>query len=164
MYDQYVETWQAFKEILDSGRVKAIGVSNFKIPHLQRLIDETGTVPALNQVELHPWFPQTELREFHDQHGIVTESWGPIGQGKGVLEEPTLAEIAQETGKSAAQVVLRWHVQNGLVAIPKSVNPDRIRQNLDVFDFELSEDQMARIAKLDSGKRLGPDPEHASFR
>jgi 2,5-diketo-D-gluconate reductase A len=164
MYDQYVETWKAFEELVASGRVKAIGVSNFTERHLQRLLDETGTVPALNQVELHPWFPQTALREFHAQHGIVTEAWSPIGQGKGLLEEQVIADLAKEKGRSPAQVVLRWHVQNGLVAIPKSVNPERIKQNLDVFDFELSDEDMARIATLDSGKRLGPDPETASFR
>ena len=164
MYDEYVETWKAFEEILASGRVKAIGVSNFKEPHLQRLFDETGAVPVLNQVELHPWFPQTALRAFHAKHGIVTESWSPIGQGKGLLEEQVIADLAKEKGRTPAQVVLRWHVQSGLVAIPKSVNPERIKQNLDVFDFELSDDDMAKIATLDSGKRLGPDPETASFR
>ncbi|RKS80222.1 diketogulonate reductase-like aldo/keto reductase [Motilibacter peucedani] len=164
MYDQYVETWKAFEELHASGRVRAIGVSNFTKETLQRLFDETDTVPVLNQIELHPRFPQAELREFHAQHGIVTEAWSPIGQGKGLLDEPVLAEIAQAHGKTPAQVVLRWHVQLGIVAIPKSVNPERIAQNIQVFDFELSDDDMARIATLDTGERMGPDPATASFR
>jgi diketogulonate reductase-like aldo/keto reductase len=164
MYDEYVETWEAFKEILASGRVKAIGVSNFKIPHLQRLIDETGTVPALNQVELHPWFPQTELREFHAQHGIVTESWSPIGQGKGLLDDPVVVRVAERVGRTPAQVVLRWHVQHDIVPIPKSVTPERIRSNIDVFDFELSDADIADLAGLASGRRIGPDPDTFAMR
>ncbi|RZS89580.1 diketogulonate reductase-like aldo/keto reductase [Motilibacter rhizosphaerae] len=164
MYDEYVETWKAFEELLASGRVRSIGVSNFTKEHLQRLFDETGTVPVINQIELHPRFPQAELREFHAQHGIITESWSPIGQGKGLLDEPVLKEIGEQYGKSPAQVVLRWHVQLGLVAIPKSVTPSRIAENLDVFDFALSDDDLAKIATLETGERIGPDPATASFR
>jgi len=164
MYDEYVETWKAFEELRASGRVRSIGVSNFTIEHLQRLMDETGTVPVLNQVELHPRFPQAELRAFHAQNGIITESWSPIGQGRGLLEDPVLVDLAKEKGKSPAQIVLRWHVQLGLVAIPKSVTPSRIAENLDIFDVELTGEDMTRIAAMETGERLGPDPATASFR
>ena len=164
MYDEYVETWKAFEEIKQSGRVRSIGVSNFTLETLTRLFDETGTVPSVNQIELHPAFPQAVLREFHAQHGIVTESWSPIGQGKGLLDSPVLAQIGAAHDRTPAQVVLRWHVQLGLVAIPKSVTPARITENLDVFDFELTDDELAQIATLETGVRIGPDPATASFR
>ena len=157
--DLYVATWKAFGELPADGRVRAVGVSNFTPAHLQRLLDETGVVPALNQVELHPWFPQEELRAFHREHGIVTEAWSPIGQGGELLAEPVLAEIGAELGRSPAQVVLRWHLQLGNVVIPKSVTPERIRANIDVLDWELSEEQVARVSGLARGTRLGPDPE-----
>ncbi|MDQ1630208.1 MAG: hypothetical protein QOJ32_784 [Frankiaceae bacterium] len=157
--DRYVDTWKALEKIYADGRARAIGVSNFTERHLNRLFDETGVVPAINQVELHPKLPQEELRAFHASHQIVTEAWSPIGQGKGLLEDPTLTSIAEAHGKSAAQVVLRWHMQLGNVAIPKSVTPDRIQQNIEVFDFELSDADMGAITALGSGERVGPDPE-----
>jgi 2,5-diketo-D-gluconate reductase A len=158
MFDQYVDTWRAFEQLQADGRIRSIGVSNFEIEHLQRLAAETGTVPAVNQVELHPQFPQAELRDYHAEHGIITESWGPLGQGKGLLDDPHITAIAEAKGRTPAQVVLRWHLQLGCVAIPKSVTPDRIRENLDVFDFDLDDADLAQISELDTGQRLGPDP------
>ncbi|WP_327327020.1 aldo/keto reductase [Streptomyces sp. NBC_01210] len=154
----YVETYKAFEKIYADGRAKAIGVSNFAAEHLERLIGETSVVPAVNQIELHPQLQQTELRAFHAEHGIRTEAWSPLGQGKGLLEVPTVVAIAQKHGRTPAQVVLRWHLQIGNVAIPKSVTPSRIRENFDVFGFELDADDLAALAALDEGKRLGPDP------
>jgi 2,5-diketo-D-gluconate reductase A len=155
----YVETWAALQEIKQTGRAKAVGVSNFKVPHLERLIGETGIVPAINQVELHPRFQQTELRAFHAEHKIVTESWSPLGQGR-VMKDPLIAGIAQKHGRTPAQVALRWHLQNGFVAIPKSVTPSRIVENFQVFDFELTEEDMAKVATLDNNRgRIGPDPD-----
>jgi diketogulonate reductase-like aldo/keto reductase len=157
--DRYVDTWKAFEKIYADGRARAIGVSNFTQRHLNRLFEETGVVPAINQIELHPRLPQDEMRAFHAANGIVTEAWSPIGQGKGLLEDPTLKAIAEAVGKTPAQVVLRWHVQLGNVAIPKSVTPDRIQQNIEVFDFELSDADMGAITALGTGERVGPDPE-----
>jgi diketogulonate reductase-like aldo/keto reductase len=157
--DRYVDTWKAFEKIYADGRARAIGVSNFTQRHLNRLFEETGVVPAINQIELHPRLPQDELRAFHAANGIVTEAWSPIGQGKGLLEDATLTAIADAVGKSPAQVVLRWHMQLGNVAIPKSVTPDRIQQNIEVFDFELSDADMGAITALGTGERVGPDPE-----
>jgi 2,5-diketo-D-gluconate reductase A len=157
--DLYVETWQALQHIYSEGRARAIGVSNFTQRHLNRLLTETDVVPSVNQVELHPRFPQDELRAFHDQHGIVTEAWSPIGQGQGLLDDPVITGIAERIGRTAAQVVLRWHVQRGTVVIPKSVTPERIRSNIEVFDFELEQADMAALTGLGSGQRIGPDPE-----
>jgi len=157
--DRYVETWKAFDELRRDGRIRSIGVSNFTIDHLQRLLDETGVVPAVNQVELHPYFPQDELRAFHAEHGILTEAWAPLGQGKGLLAEPVLTDIGKARDKSPAQVALRWHLQLGNVVIPKSVTPSRIRENFDVFDFSLDDAEMEQISGLATGKRLGPDPQ-----
>lgn len=157
--DKYVETWKAFEKLHSEGRVKSIGVSNFQIPHLRRLFEETEITPALNQIELHPNLQQSDLRAFHREHGIVTEAWSPIGQGKGLLEDSTLTSLAEKYGKSAAQIVLRWHIQLGNVAIPKSATPARIRQNIEVFDFELADDDMTVLAGLETGKRVGPDPD-----
>ncbi len=157
--DTYVETWKALEKVHADGRARAIGVSNFTERHLTRLFDETEIVPAVNQVELHPRLPQEQLRAFHAQHQIVTEAWSPIGQGKGLLEDPTLVALAETKGTSPAQVVLRWHVQLGNVAIPKSVTPSRIKDNLDVFGFELDDADMAKLAGLATGERVGPDPE-----
>lgn len=157
--DLYVPTWQAFEKLYSEGRAKAIGVSNFHAPHLRRLFDETNIVPAVNQIELHPRLQQSELRAFHAEHGIATEAWSPIGQGKGLLEDGKLKALADKYGKSPAQVVLRWHIQLGNVTIPKSATPSRVRENLDVFDFELGEDDMAAIGELDTGDRVGPNPE-----
>jgi 2,5-diketo-D-gluconate reductase A len=164
MFDQYVETWRAFEKLLADGRVRSIGVSNFEIPHLQRLLAETDVTPAVNQIELHPEFPQEDLREFHQQHGILTESWGPLGQGKGLLENPQIVEVAQRKDRTPAQIVLRWHMQLGCVVIPKSVNPDRIRENIDIFDFELDDADMAEISKVRTGERLGGDPNVFAMR
>jgi 2,5-diketo-D-gluconate reductase A len=164
MFDQYVETWRAFEKLLADGRVRSIGVSNFEIPHLQRLMSETDVVPTVNQIELHPQFPQDELREFHAEHGILTESWGPLGQGKGLLEDPHIMEVARRSDRTPAQVVLRWHVQLGCIVIPKSVNPDRIQENIDLFDFELDDADMAEISKVRTGQRLGGDPNTFAMR
>ncbi|WP_097869829.1 aldo/keto reductase [Streptomyces sp. rh34] len=156
--DAYTETYQALEKILADGRAKAIGVSNFHPEHLKRLLAETSVVPAVNQIELHPQLQQAELRAFHADHGIATEAWSPLGQGKGLLEVPTVVAIAQKHGRTPAQAVLRWHLQTGNIAIPKSVTPSRIEENLDVFGFELDADDLAAFAALDEGKRLGPDP------
>ena len=156
----YAETWRALIEIKKSGRARSIGVSNFKIPHLERIIGETGIVPPINQIELHPRFQQKAQREFHARHKIVTESWSPLGRGR-LLEDPLIAGIAARHGRTPAQVILRWHILNGLVAIPKSVTPARILENFDVFNFELTEDDRAKIATLDNASgRIGPDPDH----
>jgi diketogulonate reductase-like aldo/keto reductase len=157
--DRYVDVWHTLEKFAEDGRARAIGVSNFQIGHLRRLFDETTVVPAVNQVELHPYFSQEELRAFHAEHGIVTEAWSPLGQGGELLQESTVTGIAEKYGVTPAQAVLRWHVQLGNVAIPKSVTPERIRSNLDVFGFELADDDMAAISGLDSGRRLGPDPD-----
>jgi len=156
--DLYVETWKTFDELRHEGRIRSIGVSNFAVEHLQRLVDETAVVPAVNQIELHPRFPQEELRAFHAQHGVLTEAWAPLGQGRGLLAEPLLTEIGRSKNKSPAQVVLRWHLQLGNVVIPKSVTPSRIRENFDVFDFSLDDAEMHQISGLATGDRLGPDP------
>ncbi len=157
--DLYVETWRALEQLYRDGRVRAIGVSNFTPSHLRRLFVECEVRPVLNQVELHPWFPQDELRAFHAEHHVVTEAYSPLGQGRGVLEEPVLAEIGRAHGVGPAQVVLRWHLQLGNVTIPKSVTPERIRSNLDVFGFELSTGEMGQVSGLDRGARLAPDPD-----
>ncbi|MFC9256683.1 aldo/keto reductase [Amycolatopsis thailandensis] len=155
---KYVETWRALEKLYADGRTRAIGVSNFHVPHLRRLFGETGIVPAVNQVELHPRLQQKALREFHAEHGIVTEAWSPLAQGS-LLSDATLTALAAKYGKSPAQLVLRWHLQLGTVAIPKSVTPSRIRENLDVFDFELAEDDLAALSEFDDGTRTGPDPD-----
>jgi diketogulonate reductase-like aldo/keto reductase len=157
--DRYVDTWKALEEIHADGRAKAIGVSNFKPTHLRRLMEETEIVPAVNQIELHPNFPQAEARAFHSEHGIATEAWSPLGQGKGLLDDPVIAEIARKHGRTPAQVVLRWHLQLGNVVIPKSVTPSRIEENIDVFSFVLEDDDMTGLSTLDNGTRLGADPD-----
>ncbi|MFI0862849.1 aldo/keto reductase [Streptomyces smyrnaeus] len=157
--DKYEDSWRAFEKIYADGRARAIGVSNFQPTHLNRLIQLGGTVPAVNQIELHPRLQQSVPRAFHADHGIATEAWSPLGQGGDLLDDPALGEIAAKHGKTVAQVVLRWHLQLGNVAIPKSVTPARVRENIDVFDFELSGEDMARIAELNTDTRLGPDPE-----
>ena len=158
--DQYAETWRALEKIAADGRARAIGVSNFHPEHLRRLAATSQTVPAVNQIELHPRLPQAELRALHAQSGIATEAWSPLGQGRGLLESPVVAEVAARHGRTPAQVVLRWHLTLGNVVIPKSVTPSRIRENIDVFGFELTADDMARLATLDDGTRLGPNPDH----
>ena len=156
--DAYVDTWRALEKIAGEGRAKAIGVSNFKPEHLERLFAESTVTPVINQIELHPQFQQAESRAFHAQHSIATEAWSPLGQGKGLLDDPTLAAVARKHERTPAQVVLRWHLQVGNVVIPKSVTPARIRENIDVFGFELDADDLSAIAGLDSGNRIGPDP------
>ncbi|WP_127782056.1 aldo/keto reductase [Rhodococcus sp. X156] len=156
--DRYVASYRAFEELQAAGKVRSIGVSNFTIDHLTRLMDETSVVPVVNQVELHPNFTQKELRAFHKEHGIVTEAWSPLAQGD-LLADPALVAIGEAHGKTAAQVVLRWHVQLGNVAIPKSVTPERIAANIDVFDFELTGDEMVTIDTMGNGERRGPDPD-----
>ncbi|MGW0041699.1 aldo/keto reductase [Rhodococcus sp. NPDC003348] len=158
MRDDYRAIWRAFTELRADGRVRSIGVSNFEPAQLRTIIDDTGVVPVINQVELHPDFAQPELRAVHAELGIVTEAWSPLGQGRGLLDDPTLARIAEKHQRSTAQVALRWHLQLGNVAIPKSVTPYRIRQNIEVFDFELDGDDLADIAGMDAGNRLGGDP------
>jgi 2,5-diketo-D-gluconate reductase A len=156
--DTYVETWKALLQLREDGRVRAVGVCNFGIDHLQRLQDETGEFPAINQVELHPYLQQGELREFHTAHGIVTEDWSPLASGGGVLTDPAVHEIAAKHGVSPAQAILRWHTQLGNVVIPKSVTPSRIEENFDIFRFELDAEDLSAIAALDRGERTGPDP------
>jgi 2,5-diketo-D-gluconate reductase A len=157
--DRYVETWKAFESLYSEGRVRAIGVSNFQPAHLRRLFDETDTVPAINQIELHPWLQQRELRAFHAEHGIITEAWSPLAAGGDFLDDPTIATIAKKHEVSPAQVILRWHLDLGNVIIPKSVNPSRMASNMDLFGFQLDEDDHADIAGLDKGHRVGPDPD-----
>ncbi|MFE6871392.1 aldo/keto reductase [Kitasatospora sp. NPDC057692] len=156
--DRYLDSWRAIERLAAEGRIRAAGVSNFQPAHLQRLLDNSELVPAVNQVELHPGLQQAELRAFHAQHGIATEAWSPLAQGA-VLDDPAITAIAERTGKSPAQVVLRWHLQLGNIVIPKSVTPARIRQNLDVFDFELTGADMDAIAGTDRGLRTGPHPD-----
>ena len=156
--DRYVETWQALEEVHREGRARSIGVSNFNLEHLERLGSETETVPAVNQVELHPYLAQRELRAYQREHGIATEAWSPIGQGGDVLDDPAIGAIAESHDRSPAQAIIRWHLQSGNIVIPKSVTPDRIAENFRAFDFELSDAEMAQIDGLDRGERLGPDP------
>jgi diketogulonate reductase-like aldo/keto reductase len=160
--DNYVDTWRALEKLHADGRVRAVGVSNFQVPHLRRLLDETEIVPAVNQVELHPNLQQAALREFHAEHGIVTEAWSPLAQGA-LLSEVIVTSLAAKYGKSPAQIVLRWHLQLGNVVIPKSVTPSRIAENIDVFDFELADDDMTVISELDMGTRVGPHPDTFDF-
>ena len=154
----YVETWKAMEEMYRSGRVKAIGVSNFKEHHLRRLFSDTEVVPAVNQIEVHPYLAQDDLRAFDADHEIVTEAWSPIAQGK-VLTDPAIVAIAEDLGRTPAQVVLRWHVQRGDVVFPKSVNRSRMKENFALFDFELSDSDMSAVTGLDRGERTGPDPD-----
>jgi len=155
--DIFVDTWRAFEKLYADGRVRAIGVSNFQPPHLQRLLDETDVVPAVNQVELHPWLQQREVRAFNAQHGIVTEAWSPISRGE-KLGDPTIVHIAEKHSVTPAQAILRWHLDLGNVVIPKSVNKDRMAANLDLFTIRLDEDDHAKIGALDEGTRVGPHP------
>lgn len=156
--DRYVETWKAFIEAQEQGLVRSIGVSNFQPAHLERLVQETGVTPSINQVELHPRLGQQGLRRTHADLGVVTEAWSPLAQGE-VLDDPVITSIAEAHERTPGQVVLRWHIQLGNVVIPKSVTPDRIQQNLHVFDFELSDEEMSEIESLDVGERIGPDPD-----
>ncbi|MFE5339712.1 aldo/keto reductase [Isoptericola sp. NPDC056578] len=170
LFDRTIDAYRALERLLADGRVRAIGVSNFPIARLEQLMDATDVVPHLNQVELHPYHSQPALQAFHREHGILTQAWSPIGgitfypgpwgdDRRSVMDDPTIREIAAAHGATPAQVMLRWHVQQGRSAIPKSVNPDRIRQNLDVAGFTLSADELARIDALDTGTPSGPAPE-----
>jgi 2,5-diketo-D-gluconate reductase A len=155
---KFVETWRALTELKQDGRARSIGVSNFRSQDLEKIIDATGVVPAVNQIELHPRLAQRELRRVHEELGIVTEAWSPLGQGS-LIDDDTIGEIAAGHDRTPAQVILRWHIQLGNVVIPKSVTPERIRENFQVFDFELTVDEMATMGELHSQDgRLGPDP------
>jgi 2,5-diketo-D-gluconate reductase A len=158
----YVETWKAMEEIYDSGRARAIGVSNFKEHHLRRLLGDSVVRPAVNQIEIHPYLAQDDLRAFDADHEIITEAWSPIAQGK-VLDDPAVVAIAERLGRTPAQVVLRWHIQRGDVVFPKSVTRSRIEENFALFDFELGADDMASITGLDRGERTGPDPDEFNY-
>ena len=155
--DLFVETWAAFQDAMADGKIRGIGVSNFKPAHLDKLIAAGGVLPAINQVELHPWLQQAELRAYDEDKGIKTEAWSPLARGR--FESDVLAKIAAKHGKTVTQVVIRWHIELGNLVIPKSSNPDRIAENIDVFDFRLDVDDMAAIATLDGGGRVGPDPD-----
>jgi 2,5-diketo-D-gluconate reductase A len=157
-HDKYVETWEAFIELQKEGLTRSIGTSNFQAAHLERIIAETGVTPAVNQVELHPRLQQQGLRHEHAELGIVTEAWSPLAQGR-VLDDPVIGEIAEAYGKTPGQVVIRWHLDIGNVVIPKSVTPERIEENFDVFGFRLSEGELEAIDRLDAGERIGPDPD-----
>ncbi len=155
--DLYLDTWRALERLNAEGRAISIGVSNFHVPHLERLLGQSGVVPALNQIELHPGLQQAELRAFHARHGIATEAWSPLQRG--AVDRPEIVAIAARHGRTPAQVILRWHLQLGNIAIPKSVTPSRIRENIAVFDFALDEADIAAIRKLDAGTRTGPNPD-----
>ena len=157
--DAYVDTWRALLQLRADGRIRAAGVCNFQQPHLQRLIDETGEAPAINQIELHPYLQQSSLRAFHARAGILTEAWSPLAQGGAVLVDPKITDVAAKRSRSPAQVILRWHLQLGNVVIPKSVTPSRIAENLDVFGFELDAHDMAAIGALNAEGRTGPNPD-----
>jgi 2,5-diketo-D-gluconate reductase A len=157
-HDKYVDTWQAFIELQKEGLARSIGVSNFQPAHLERIIEETGMTPAVNQVELHPRFQQQGLRHEHAEIGIATEAWSPLARGE-VLDDPVIGEIAEAHGKTPGQVVIRWHLEIGNIVIPRSVNPERILENFDVFGFALSSSEMDAIDRLDAGARIGPDPD-----
>ena len=162
--DKYVESWRAMETMQAEGKTDSIGVSNFHVPHLERLLAETETVPAVDQLELHPAFAQQELRDFGQRHDIAIESWGPLGQGKYPLfEMPSIADAAAAHGVTPAQVVVRWHLQSGLIVFPKSNSRERMAQNFDVFGFELTAEEMAAIDSLDQGMRVGADPDAARF-
>ncbi|WP_427767501.1 aldo/keto reductase [Streptomyces sp. DSM 41931] len=156
--DLYVDTYKAFEKLLSDGRVRAIGVSNFLPEHLERLIEATSVVPAVNQIELHPHLQQAAAREYHAERGIATEAYSPLGSGKGILEIPAIVAIAQKHGRTPAQVVLRWHLQLGNVVIPKSVTPSRIEENIDVFGFTLDAEDLAAISALNEDRRVGLNP------
>lgn len=155
--DQYVSTWETFIRLREAGKARAIGVSNFKPAHIDRLVAETGVTPAVNQIQLSPAIPRRAQRDYDREHGIVTESWSPIGGTGDLLEQPAITGLAEKHGRTPGQIVLRWHIQNGLVAIPKSKNPERMAQNLAVFDFALDADDLAALDTLDEGPEAGVD-------
>src|SRR5690606_7205990 len=157
-FDTYVDTYKALEKLYKEGRTKAIGVCNFEIEHLQRIFDECEIKPAVNQIECHPYLQQKELKQFCKEHGIYVEAYSPLMNGTKVIEDPVIQDLAEKYGKTPAQVILRWHIQEDVVVIPKTVTPSRMVENLDVFDFELSAEDMARIAELDRGERHNADP------
>ncbi|MGR3742314.1 aldo/keto reductase [Companilactobacillus sp. DQM5] len=162
--DNYVETWKAMEEFYKEGRIKSIGVSNFQIHHLQDLMSKTDVVPAVDQVETHPYFQQDELREFLLKNNIAHEAWGPLGHGKNDLfTDPILTKISESHNKTVAQVILRWHIQRNTIVFPKSVHKERLAQNIDIFDFELSDEEMTEIKKLETGKRFAANPDDKEF-
>ena len=161
--DAYVDSWKALIRLRDEGRVRSIGVANFHEPHLRRLIDETGVAPALNQIELHPSLTQERMRAVNKQLGIVTQSWTPLGRGDS-FDAPAIRDAAARTGRTVAQVILRWHIQHGLSVIPKSEKPERLAENFDVLDFTLTPEEMSAIDALDRGHRTGPDPDTFDYR
>ncbi|WP_077212054.1 aldo/keto reductase [Bacillus dakarensis] len=163
-YDEYVDTYKALEKLYHDGKVKAIGVCNFEIPHLERLLKECEVVPVLNQVECHPYLSQNELKEFCAKHDIYVEAWSPLEQGGEVLQDEAVMKIAKNHGKTPAQVVLRWHLQNNTIVIPKSVTPSRIEENFQVFDFELTSEEMNEIHKLNKDRRRGPHPNDMNVR
>ena len=156
---KFLDTWKAFEKLYTDGRVRAIGVSNFQPAHLERLLDAAEIAPAVNQVELHPYLQQRELREFDAKQGIATEAWSPLAKGGSLLGDPVVAELAVKHSRTPAQIVLRWHLQLGNVVIPKSVTPSRIEENFDLFGFTLTEEEMESLTPLDRGERTGPDPD-----
>ena len=156
--DRYVDTWRALIDLCEEGLTRAIGVSNFQPAHLRRIIDETGVTPAVNQIELHPYLQQHDLRALHADLGIVTESWSPLGQGA-ILKDPVVMEIAERVGRTPGQIIIRWHLQHGLVLFPKSATRARIDENFDVFGFDLSDADIEALDGLDRGKRFGPEPD-----
>ena len=160
----FVTTWKTLEEFRQDGRARSIGVSNFQVEHLERLAAETDTVPAVNQIELHPYLLNHEVRAYDEEHGIATEAWSPIAKGQ-VLDDPVVTEIADRVGRTAAQVVLRWHIQRGHIVFPKSVTPERIRENFEIFDFELEPADIERITGLDRGEagRTGPNPDKFAY-
>ena len=165
LYDgDYVSTWKTLEEFKADGRSRSIGVSNFQVEHLERLAAETDTVPAANQIELHPYFQNREVRSYGEEHGIATEAWSPIAQGD-VLDDPLVTQIAAKLGRTPAQVVLRWHVQRGNIVFPKSVTPERIRENFEIFDFEIEPADLEQIDGLDRGGagRIGPNPDQMAY-
>lgn len=161
LYDgDFVSTWRVFEEFARDGRARSIGVSNFQVAHLDRLANETDTVPSVNQIEVHPYFGNDEVRAYGREHGIATEAWAPIAQGK-VLDDPVIKRVAEGRGKTAAQAVLRWHIQRGDIVFPKSVTPERVKENFELFDFELDDSDMDAISALNKGEsgRNGPNPD-----
>jgi 2,5-diketo-D-gluconate reductase A len=156
---RYQDTWRALETLREQGRVRAIGVSNFQPSHLRRLAETGATVPAVNQIELHPYLQQAEVRRYHAEHEVVTEAWSPLAKGGELLNDPTVTALATKHGRTPAQIVLRWHLQLGNVVIPKSVTPSRVRENLDVFGFNLDTNDLDRLSGLDRGERTGPDPD-----
>lgn len=163
-YDEYVDTYKALEKLYQDGRVKAIGVCNFEIPHLERLLKECEVVPVLNQVECHPYLSQNELKEFCAKHNIYVEAWSPLEQGGEVLQDEVVVKLAEKHRKTPAQVILRWHLQNNTIVIPKSVTPSRIEENFQVFDFELTSEEMDEIHKLNKNRRRGPHPNDMNVR